>query len=476
MKPIKIIMCAMTISLSLSVQMFAQNSLLNNQIQIQNLTVNRVGKDLTLNMDVNMDKLKMGSNRSVVLTPVVEKDSNNKNFRSMMLNGRRQQIMYERGNRKKNYPDAIGIKRNNNKAQTVHYSQSIPYQSWMNGGKVRIAQDLCGCGHIQEQDKTDLCDYTNKVPQLMMGYQKPIEEKTKVREKEGIAYLDFPLDKTTIYPDYRRNPQELAKIIETINTVKNDKDVNIKDIQIHGFASPEGTYKHNTMLAQGRANALKEYVKKLCEFKDNQFSAVESTPENWAGLREYIAASNMTNKDAILKMIDSDKNADAKEASIKKAYPKEYASLLKDCYPGLRRSNYIVKYNVKNFDLAEALRVYKQDPDKLSVAEMYAVAESYGMNTANGRDVIYTAARLHPEDSTANLNAAIMALNCEDTNKAEEYINKSGRTADALNVKGVICTKQGRYTEATSLFEQAKEAGSKDAMQNLEKINNYIND
>lgn len=78
----------------------------------------------------------------------------------------------------------------------------------------------------------------------------PQMEERKVREESGRAYLDFPLNETTIYPEYRNNPTELAKIKRSIDLIKNDTNVVISHIDIHGYASPEGPYSNNERLAR----------------------------------------------------------------------------------------------------------------------------------------------------------------------------------------------------------------------------------
>lgn len=85
----------------------------------------------------------------------------------------------------------------------------------------------------------------------------PAVEAVKNRAEEGRAYLDFPVNQTKIYPEYRRNPSELEKIKATVDVVKNDANTQITEIDITGYASPEGRYASNARLAQGRAEALK---------------------------------------------------------------------------------------------------------------------------------------------------------------------------------------------------------------------------
>ena len=49
---------------------------------------------------------------------------------------------------------------------------------------------------------------------------------------EGRAFVDFVVNRTEIRPDYRGNRKEIAKIIESIDKVKNDPDATITRITI----------------------------------------------------------------------------------------------------------------------------------------------------------------------------------------------------------------------------------------------------
>ena len=101
--------------------------------------------------------------------------------------------------------------------------------------------------------------------------------------RSGRAYLDFPLNETTIYPEYRNNPAELAKIKRSIDLIKNDTNVVISHIDIHGYASPEGPYSNNERLARERTRTLKDYVCSQYSFNDTLFTT-HYTPEDWTDL------------------------------------------------------------------------------------------------------------------------------------------------------------------------------------------------
>jgi outer membrane protein OmpA-like peptidoglycan-associated protein len=85
---------------------------------------------------------------------------------------------------------------------------------------------------------------------------------------EGSAFIDFPVNQTVIYPDYRHNTAELGKIQSSIDSVQGDMDITITSVWLKGYASPESPYAHNKELAIGRTAALKKFIQQLYQFED----------------------------------------------------------------------------------------------------------------------------------------------------------------------------------------------------------------
>ena len=77
--------------------------------------------------------------------------------------------------------------------------------------------------------------------------------------------------------------------------------------------------------------------------------------------------------------------------------PTIYQRLLNEVYPLLRRNEYRIVYNVRNFNIEEARRMVDERPDLLSLTEMYKVAASYEKGSADYDKVMRTAARLYPD-------------------------------------------------------------------------------
>ena len=430
-----------------------------------------VGMDITIPAD-----MEISSDKMLQLTPILhnEDDSKNKVLPSVIVYGRKRAIVNEREG---NVPtDAFEtIRRKNDQEQTINYTARIPFEVWIHESQLELMADLYGCADCLAQEERALVMPVHLVRYIIqpaIAFVTPEVEVVKARVEEGRAYLDFPVNQTKIYPEYRNNPEELKKIIATIDLVKNDKNTEITGIDIEGYASPEGSYQNNARLAQGRAEALKKYVQELEHF-EKDFIKVASVPEDWQGLREYVVKSNFTQKNEMLAILDNEAlSYDARELRLRTIDGgKVYAELLQACYPTLRHSDYKVQYVVRGFSVDEAKEIITKRPQQLSLNEMFQVAQSYESGSEEFNEVFEVAVRMFPDDPTANINAAAIELQQGNWKQAEKYLLKSDPQAGATkNNEGVLYMMQGRLDKAEALFNEAKALGSAEARKNLEEI------
>ena len=310
--------------------------------RITNIDAARTDNNLFVAMDIDMSDVKIGSNQELIVTPVLYSATDSLKLQDIIFAGRNR-YYNEIRNGGDNNPYLF---RNGDKA-VANYRVTVPYQSWMSRSDIKLNYDVRSCcGDTIERPEPLPIAQLNMEPPVFAAdfvYIPPKVEVDKVREETGSAFVDFVVNKTDIRPSYRNNTVELAKIRETIDLVRNDKDVTITGMNIHGYASPEGPYDNNIRLAKGRTEALKEYVRNLYHF-DKDFITTEYTPEDWEGLRKYVENSNINNRQGILDIIDSNLAPDPKNSKIQSTYPTEYAFLLKNEYPALRHSDYVVRY------------------------------------------------------------------------------------------------------------------------------------
>lgn len=439
-------------------------------VSVSDVKMERSGAYIAVDMNLGLKDLAVEGNRAVLLTPRLVNGSDSLDLPSIGIYGRRRYYFYVRnGESLLTDKDEMSYKASE-KPDGIAYHNIVSYADWMNGAVLSLHRSDYGCCNtlLARQDGT-LGRHTEAFfPELV--FVQPEAEIMKSRSLSGSAYIDFPVDQTVIYPDYRRNTVELGKIQATIDSVRNDKDVTITSVWLKGYASPESPYKHNTELAIGRTAALKKHIGQLYSFADNVIQT-DYEPEDWAGLRRYVEQSNIDHRAEILALIDSDMEPDAKEWKIKRTYPEEYRFMLQNFYPALRHTDYRIDYNIRTFsDADEIKRIMAERPQKLSLNEFYLVAGQYEPGTDEFTDVFQTAVRMFPNDETANLNAANAAIRRDDFGTARRYLDKAGDSAEAAYARGALAVREGDYDTACRYLNKAKEMGLEQAGRTLDEL------
>ena len=444
-------------------------------VSIENFSMERDGKFLSVAMDLDLHELDVSSNRAVLLTPRLVNGADSLDLPSVGIYGRRRYYYYIRNGKSNISGENETVYRAKDKPDNIAYSNLTEYDKWMDGATLKFHRSDWGCCHeiLAEYEGLLGSHHEAFFPTLMFVRPKTAEAE-KIRSLSGSAYIDFPVNQTVIYPDYHNNSAELGKIEGTIDSVRTDNDVTITSVWLKGYASPESPYLHNKDLAIGRTDALKTHIGQLFHFADSIIDT-DYEPENWEGLRRYVEKSNIDHREEILAMIDSDMEPDAKEAKIKRTYPKEYGFLLQYCYPYLRRTDYLIKYKIRVFyDVEEIKRVMAEQPQKLSQNEFYLVAQEYEPGTPEFTEVFETAVRMYPDDEIANLNAANAAIRRDDFAAARRYLDKAGDSAEAVYARGALAVREKDYQAAKEYLEQAEKMGLEQASDTLKELNKRV--
>lgn len=445
--------------------------ILGGKAQISSVNMSKVEDKIFVSMDIVPEReWNVKSNQVVVLSPVLENEDHLIKFPSIEIRGRKQYLYHLRDQQKENNAKVY----RSSETKALHYEVSVPYEEWMENSMLALNEDLCGCCKtLLASGKSELKENRSKVFIPVFAYVVPKAEAVKVRSESGQAFVNFHVSKTDIDATYLNNESELRKILNTIDRCKNDKDIAITDIIIKGYASPEGKYADNERLAKGRTAAVSDYVKKRLANIGECPLHTSYEAENWEGLKSYIEESSLPEKSKLLAVINAPEfadNPDAREWKLKSTYPESYRLLLTDCYPTLRRTDYKVEFNVREFNTEEARELIKTQPQKLSLQEMYNVAQTYEPGSEEYNDVFETAVRMFPDDATANLNAANSALQRKDLVTAKKYITKAGNSGEAVVAQGIFAMMSGDAEAAEKLMRQAQEMGIGVASQNLEEI------
>lgn len=443
-------------------------------VPVNNVNIDRNNDKLTIFMDIDPSQLSLASSREIVARPVISDTLGNQvEFPGIIFAGRSRYLIHLRDADVSSTDSLVKLK----SKTIIPYSATVAFQPWMEQSSLDMAYDLrgCACSPIDHYTVPLIpIDLTPLVFSPEFVTVAPVASGVKTRQLNGSAYVDFPVNRTELYPNYRRNPEELASIRSSIDLVRNDPDAIITKITIKGYASPEGPYNNNVRLAKGRTQTLRDYVQGLYAFNPSIMHS-DWEAEDWAGLRKFVENSDFASRDAMLSVIDSDLAPDAKDNKLKKTFPKDYAYLLKNVYPALRHSDYTVDYVIRSFtDVNEIAEIMRSNPSKLSLNELMLLAQTLDPQSDEYAEVFETAVVLFPSDPVANLNAAVISMRRGDFDKAENYLSRADESTDAVYARGILQALRGKYAEAAATLQPIAQLmpQAADALAQIQKIMN----
>ena len=282
---------------------------------------------------------------------------------------------------------------------------------------------------------------------------------------------------------------DAVKALEAaIKDAKADEKKEVNQLEVSGYASPDGGLDLNEQLANKRRNVTVDFLNR--ELKKDKLSvefAGDVTPEDWAGFQEEVANSNIQDKELILRVLSMYSDPEEREAQIKKL-SSVFPVLADQILPKLRRSRLILTTDIIGKSDDEIRALAANDPAQLNVEELlYAAtltndnasklaiyqkaAELYndyraynGMgqiyfaegNVAEARRSFAKALEIEPNDPDVNYNAGLAAMADGDLQKAEEYLGKAGGTKANLSATlGTLYTMKGNYPEAKRAYGES---------------------
>ncbi|MCC8134608.1 MAG: DUF3868 domain-containing protein [Tannerellaceae bacterium] len=454
----------------------------NGQITFQPYELKQKGDSLYVRMDVQVKNFRIEKDRSLALVPVLTTGSQEHCFPEILIHGTIRHKIYERQQAfRKDIPQQPAyqvIRSNPQQHFTLPYQIAIPFEDWMADAQLDLKEELCGCGSYMHQisiehlvDKVTLEKLPFYEVQPLVAYIKPPVEAVKTRSEQQEAFLDFPVGKTQILPEFGNNPAELAKIERMIADLRREQNLTVDQVSIIGYASPEGSATLNDKLARGRAEALKSYLTARSGFPVHLYR-IEQAGEDWTGLVSLLENSNLPYKQEAISIIHSTYYPEEwkrRLQALKGGRP--YREMLQQLYPRLRRVVSRVDFTVRGFTTEEAAEIIRKTPQLLSLEEMFMVAGTYPKESRDFAEVFETAVRLFPEDEIANHNAAATAIMQNKPEQADILLDRSSRqTAEYLNNRGVVYLLKGAYEQAEPLFREAEKRGLPEARHNLEEL------
>ena len=251
------------------------------------------------------------------------------------------------------------------------------------------------------------------------------------------------------------------------------KGWNIENIEINGWASPEGPLSYNKDLSGKRAKMTEQFLKKrlasLSAQKNSHVSyknvndikfMTKGNGADWDGLMKAIENSDIKDKQNIINTLKK-QTPEQRVAQLNK-YIKQYPELEKSILPSLRRT--IVKVNTIEPTMTDEqiTKACTSNPKSLSCDQMMYAATL--VKELKNKEMIYlTAIETYPNHAEPYCNAGAVAIEKGNTRHAKQLLNQAieidDLLAEAYNNLGVIAIIEDNYDVASDLFKQAKKLG-----------------
>ena len=312
------------------------------------------------------------------------------------------------------------------------------------------------------------------------------------------ADIKFLIQQSTLRNSELKS-QELMDLYAAIKDADTTANKAINKLEVAGYASPDGEQDLNAKLADARqAKSQKHLQKQLKKAKVNATIESNITAEDWEGFQAAMEASNIQDKELVLRVLSMYSDPEEREAQIKNLSA-VFKTIAEEVLPALRRSRLILTtdligksdeeitalvandaaaLNVEELlyaatltnDAAEKLAIYKKATELF--ANDYRGYNNMGMvyfgqgNVSEARRCYAKALQLAPVNADVNYNAGLAAMAENDLAKAEEYLGKAAGTEGDLNAAmGTLYTMKGDYAAAKNAY--GKTASNNAAVQQI---------
>jgi hypothetical protein len=424
------------------------------------------GDSVAITVKGHIPEKAYGPKNTVVLMPSIKWNGGEKALKTITFDGEK-------------VKEGTGVKVVRDKGYDFTITDKVAFEEGMKvselGGKAVISKK----SKSKDFPLPKMADGTIITSRLVMSDERPILAKDNFQKVVPVskeADINFAMSQS----DIRAAELKQEDMTAVDDFFKNGmaKGFEFKGISISAYASPDGEQDKNANLASDRADATAKFFmaqmkKKKSTFGlDDAFYSKSSTPEDWAGFQSLMQASNVPDKDMILRILSTYSDLDKRESEIKNI-SKAYTEIADEILPKLRKSKITVNANKLGRTDEVLTQMSAATPDSLSIEELlYAATLSNDLTT---KMTIFTnAARLYPGDWRGHNNMGYVYVLQNKMADAETAFNKaaaaSANNPVVENNLGIVAIKKGDRAGAAAHYSAASSAGP-EASYNMGAIN-----
>lgn len=284
----------------------------------------------------------------------------------------------------------------------------------------------------------------------------------RVRDQRQAAQIKFLINQANLRKSELKN-NSVTEFVELLKKINADKEgLNIKNVEVLAYASPDGGFDFNDKLASKRQNVSVDYAKKQLKNAKVQSDVTgKYTAQDWDGFQQLVQASDIQDKDVILRVLSMYQDPEEREQQIRNMSA-GFRELADGILPELRRSRLIINYETIGRSDEQIQEQYKADATQLSVDELLYSATLE--DNVDAQEAIYKKTiEVYPNDYRAYNNVAAIEFAKGNDAEAKNYLAKAqsinGNAAETNANLGLMALKNGNVSEAENYIAKANTAG-----------------
>jgi len=455
-------------------KMVKDSALVNYNVNPEVLEMH--GGEVDLTIDVNYPAKYFNKKAVVTLTPVVRYEGGETTLDPLVLQGEDatdnyKLISYDAGGNAKlsttfTYEDAM-------KMSELYYNVTAAIKDkTADLGEVKLADGII-VTPLLVQNNPKVINFDNHFKQI-------VPESYEADIKYVINRAD--VRRSEIKKD------ELGGLNETLKAADENERLELKGIEVSAYASPDGELDLNTKLADKRQTTAKKYLAGQLKKADievaEELMSLLATPEDWEGFKAAMEASDIQDKEMILRVLSMHSDPVVREQEIKNLTA-AFEVIKEEILPQLRRSKFTVNMDKIGWSDEEIVALISSDIDTLVLEELLYAATLvkdkevkltvltqatkvapgclrahnnqgvvlYNMGKMEEAAASFKAAKAIKDHDIINNNIGAIALKGDDVAAAKEAFTASlGAGANVNYNLGIISIKEGEYETAVNYF------------------------
>jgi hypothetical protein len=308
-------------------------------------------------------------------------------------------------------------------------------------------------------------------------YDPNIDPFQRIVPDEMLADIHYLINRANLRNE-EITAEDIKAYLEYTQKANEEERIDLKNVEVSAYASPDGTIDFNTELAGKRKNTSSEFLsKKLKEVGVNIDLQTKYTPEDWDGFKEKLEASNIQDKELILRVLSMYSDPEVREREIRNL-SETFTELAETVLPELRRAKLLTSVELIGKTDEELKALAKSDPASLNPAELLYAATLF--DSLDEQLAIYNSfIKVYPNDWRGPNNAGYILVKQMNYDDAKPLFEKAERLKNdepiIKNNLGAIALYEGSVDAAETLFGAASGAGDEvdynQGMVNIKKAN-----